>query len=106
MFLTINRVRDFDDAIQSRIHLAFRYNPLGVDTKKGIWDTFLKNAITVGGEVDYSDENLDDLARHDLNSRQVGVCFVEAIVHTLIGSCFRLGMSSGQRMLWRPRKGL
>jgi hypothetical protein len=106
MLLTTNRVKDFDDAIRSRIHLALRYKSLGIDTRKGIWDTFLKNAITAGGEADYSDENLDDLARHDLNGRQVDVCFVEAIVHTLTGSCFRLGMSSGQRMPWRPRKGL
>jgi hypothetical protein len=28
MLLTTNRVRDFDDAIQSRIHLALRYGPL------------------------------------------------------------------------------
>ena len=77
MLLTTNRVRDFDDAIQSRIHLALRYGPLGFDTRKGIWDTFLQNAITAKGEADYSDENLDDLARHDLNGRQVGTYFVE-----------------------------
>ena len=79
MFLTTNRLRDFDDAMQSRIHLAFRYSSLGVGTRKGIWDTFLKKAITARGEADYSDENLDDLASHDLNGRQVGTCFVEAM---------------------------
>jgi hypothetical protein len=84
--------------IWSRIHLAFRYNPLGINIRKGIWDTFLKNTITARGEADYSNENLNDFTRHDLNGRQVGICFVEAIVHTLIGSCFRLGISSGQRM--------
>ena len=75
MLLTTNRVRDFDDAIQSRIHLALRYSPLAVDTRKGIWDTFLKNAITATGKAKYSDENLDDLARHDLNGRQVHTLF-------------------------------
>jgi SpoVK/Ycf46/Vps4 family AAA+-type ATPase len=79
MLLTTNRVRDFDDAIRSRIHLALRYGPLGVDTRKGIWNTFLQNAITAGGKADYSDENLDDLAKHDLNGRQVGTCFVEVM---------------------------
>ena len=79
MLLTTNRVRDFDDAIQSRIHLALRYGPLGVDTRKGIWNTFLQNAITAGGEADHSDENLDDLAKHDLNGRQVDTCFVEVM---------------------------
>ncbi|KAF8850015.1 P-loop containing nucleoside triphosphate hydrolase protein [Acephala macrosclerotiorum] len=71
MLFTTNRVRDFDDAIRSRIHLAFWYSPLGVDTRKGLWDTFLQNAITAGGEADYSDEELNDLARHDLNGRQI-----------------------------------
>ncbi len=79
MLLTTNRVRDFDDAIQSRIHLALRYGPLGVDTRKGIWNIFLQNAITAGGKADCSDENLDDLAKHDLNGRQVCTCFVEVM---------------------------
>jgi hypothetical protein len=79
MLLTTNRVRDFDDAIQSRIHLALRYSPLGVDTRKGIWNTFLQNAITAEGKADYSDDNLNDLAKHNLNGRQVGTCFVEVM---------------------------
>ncbi len=69
ILLTTNRVKDFDDTIQSRIHLALRYSPLGVDMRKGIWNIFLQNVITAGGKVDCSDENLDDLAKHDLNSR-------------------------------------
>jgi hypothetical protein len=72
MLLTTNRVRDFNDTIQSRIHLVLRYSPLGVDTRRGIWDTFLQSVITAEGKADYSDENLDDLAKHDLNGRQVG----------------------------------
>jgi hypothetical protein len=79
MLLTTNRVRDFDDAIQSRIHLALRYSPLGVDTRKGIWNIFLQNAITASGKADCSDENLDDLAKHDLNGRQVCACFFEVM---------------------------
>ncbi|KAH7374066.1 hypothetical protein BKA64DRAFT_586823 [Cadophora sp. MPI-SDFR-AT-0126] len=71
MLLTTNRVRDFDEAIQSRIHLALRYDPLGVDTRKGIWNTFLQKATTVGENADFMDENLDDLAKHDLNGRQI-----------------------------------
>jgi len=79
MLLTTNRVRDFDDAIQSRIHLALRYSPLGVDTRRGIWDTFLQNANTAEGKADYSDEDLNNLAKHDLNDRQVVACTVEVI---------------------------
>jgi hypothetical protein len=65
-----------------------------------------QNAITAEGKADYHDENLDDLARHDLNGRQVGTCSSKLCVHTLTGSSFRSGMSSGQRMPWHPRKGL
>jgi hypothetical protein len=79
MLLTTNRVRDFDDAIQSRIHLALRYSPLGIDTRRGIWNTFLQNAITAKGTAEYSAKDLDHLARHELNGRQVGLCFVEVI---------------------------
>ncbi|KAG9229781.1 hypothetical protein BJ875DRAFT_342854, partial [Amylocarpus encephaloides] len=55
----------------SRVHLALRYSPLGVSTRKGIWDTFLQNIITAGGRVDFGDEILDELVKHDLNGRQV-----------------------------------
>jgi hypothetical protein len=58
------------------------------------------------GKADYSDEDLDELARHNLNGRQVGTCFVEVMSSTLTGPFFRLGMSSGQRTPWRPKKGL
>lgn len=43
MFLTINRVRDFDDAIWSKITLAVRYEPLSLAT------SFLKKAVTANG---------------------------------------------------------
>ncbi|KAH6675958.1 hypothetical protein B0J14DRAFT_652786 [Halenospora varia] len=71
MLLTTNRIRDFDDAIQSRIHLALRYNALGINTRRGIWDDFLKEAATAKGDAVYSTEELDDLARHVLNGRQI-----------------------------------
>ena len=79
MLLITNRVRDFDNAIQSRIHLTLRYSPLGVDTRKGIWNIFLQNIITAGGKAECSDENLDNLAKHDLNSRQVCAYFFEVM---------------------------
>lgn len=109
MFLTSNRVKDFDDAVRSRIHLALKYPPLGFDTRKGIWDTFLKIAITVEGKREYSNEELRDLAKHEFNGRQVGTCFAGSClfgVPMLMNSYFRSRISSGQRMRWRPRKKL
>lgn len=72
ILLTTNQVRDFNNTIRSRIHLTLRYNSLGVNIRKGIWDTFLKSVITAKGNVDYSEENLKNLVKYDLNSRQVG----------------------------------
>jgi hypothetical protein len=62
-------VRDFDDAIQSRIHHAVRYDPLGADTRKALWESFLITTIIARGAAVYSGEELDDLPRHDLNGR-------------------------------------
>lgn len=74
MFLTTNRVTDFDDAMQSRIHLAVRYPPLGPNTRKEVWESFLGKAVTDKGKARLSHKELDKLAAKGLNGRQVG-CF-------------------------------
>jgi hypothetical protein len=51
MFLTINRVKDIDDTIQSRITTVFKYDGLSVATRRKVWERFLKKAITVNGPV-------------------------------------------------------
>ena len=71
MFLTTNRVRDFDDAIQSRITLAVRYEPLSLTTRKQVWESFLKKAVTVNGAAKFDQKELERLAGKDLNGRQV-----------------------------------
>ncbi|ELR03570.1 hypothetical protein GMDG_06228 [Pseudogymnoascus destructans 20631-21] len=71
MLLTTNRVRDFDEAVQSRIHVGIKYSPLGVDTRKAIWGSFLEKAKTETGDAVYSDKQLNDLAKHSLNGRQI-----------------------------------
>lgn len=71
MILTTNRVTDFDDAVQSRIHIRISYSPLGPNTRKRIWESFLKKLITEGKAASLSAEELKDLTNHDLNGRQV-----------------------------------
>lgn len=44
LFLTTNRVRTFDEAFQSRIHVSLRYLDLTSDAKRQIWVAFLKKA--------------------------------------------------------------
>ena len=41
LFLTTNRVETFDDAFQSRIHIALRYGELTAKAKKSVWKMFL-----------------------------------------------------------------
>ena len=73
VFLITNRVNQIDDAIASRIYLPLKYKSLGLDSRKGIWESFLKKAVTKKGGACYSREDLDFLAKKDLNGRQVSV---------------------------------
>jgi hypothetical protein len=45
LFLTTNRVSNFDDAIISRIHLMLRYEALSKDSKTQIWKSFLARGL-------------------------------------------------------------
>ena len=73
LFLTTNRVETFDDAFQSRIHVALRYGELTTKAKKAVWKMFLELVKKVEGmEVeDFSDYQLDVLSRNQLNGRQI-----------------------------------
>ncbi|KAF2174540.1 P-loop containing nucleoside triphosphate hydrolase protein [Zopfia rhizophila CBS 207.26] len=71
LFLTTNRVRTFDEAIVSRIHLAIRYNPLDQSARKEIWKSFLAKAKTKQGPAVCKSKDLNRLAGIDLNGREI-----------------------------------
>ena len=71
MILITNRVKDIDDAIQSRISVALHYGPLGSDTRKTIWESFLKKAATAKGRAECISVDLDWLSSKEVNGRQV-----------------------------------
>ena len=73
LFLTTNRVETFDDAFQSRIHVALRYGELTHKAKKSVWKMFLDLVRKLDGmEVDeFSENDLDVLSRSQLNGRQI-----------------------------------
>ena len=76
LFLTTNRVETFDDAFQSRIHVALRYGDLTTKAKRSVWKMFLEKVMQQAAEsgetgVSFSDEDYNKLARHALNGRQV-----------------------------------
>nr|KMM70876.1 hypothetical protein CPAG_07185 [Coccidioides posadasii RMSCC 3488] len=73
LFLTTNRVETFDDAFQSRIHVALRYGDLTAKAKRAVWKMFLDKVRTKEGleVVKFTDKDYDTLARHALNGRQI-----------------------------------
>ncbi|KAJ5501890.1 hypothetical protein N7463_004764 [Penicillium fimorum] len=73
LFLTTNRVETFDDAFQSRIHVALRYGDLTSKAKRSIWKMFLERVRAIEGVhiASFSEEDYDILSRHTLNGRQI-----------------------------------
>jgi SpoVK/Ycf46/Vps4 family AAA+-type ATPase len=73
LFLTTNRVETFDDAFQSRIHVALRYGDLTTKAKRTVWKMFLERVQAMEGvqTASFTDKDFDALARHNLNGRQV-----------------------------------
>lgn len=69
MFLTTNRVEAFDPAFESRIDIALNYPALTPSLRRKIWANFIKRLPK--GERNISDADLDALAEHDLNGRQI-----------------------------------
>ncbi|KAL8889315.1 MAG: hypothetical protein Q9205_003480 [Flavoplaca limonia] len=73
LFLTTNRVETFDDAFQSRIHVALRYGELTTKAKRSVWKMFLDKVASKDGveTAVFKETDYDKLARHNLNGRQI-----------------------------------
>ncbi|RAK97919.1 ATP-binding protein [Aspergillus ibericus CBS 121593] len=73
LFLTTNRVETFDDAFQSRIHVALRYGDLTTKAKRSVWKMFLERVQAKEGvqTATFTEKDFDLLARHNLNGRQI-----------------------------------
>lgn len=70
--MTTNRVKTFDKAFQSRIHLSLRYPDLDPGARRKIWVAFLKKA-TAGGQdrLAVSEAEIEHLSEWDVNGRQI-----------------------------------
>lgn len=66
LFLTTNRVRDFDPAFNSRISIALHYPDLDQPVRLQIW----KNLLECAG-VDAQTLDLNTLSKYDINGRQI-----------------------------------
>jgi hypothetical protein len=73
LFLTTNRVETFDNAFQSRIHVALRYGELTTKAKKSVWQMFIQKVRDKEGVeiAEFKEQDFDDLSRRTLNGRQV-----------------------------------
>ncbi len=73
LFLTTNRVETFDDAFQSRIHIALKYGELNTKAKKSIFKMFIERVRVLEGcdTMPFTESDLDALSRNNLNGRQV-----------------------------------
>ena len=67
LFLTTNRVAQFDEAILSRIHLLLRYEDLTRVARRQVWRNFLSRVATSS----LIEKELEELAISPLNGRQV-----------------------------------
>ena len=69
LFLTTNRIKTFDEAFLSRIHVALHFSELTESTKAQIWRAFLAKAGIAQEEI--SDALLAKLASREINGRQI-----------------------------------
>ena len=65
-----------DLASSGRIHFSIQYPELDYLARKAIWKTFFDKVAREGNGI-ISDEDIDRLAKHQMNGRQVRVisCF-------------------------------
>ncbi len=71
--LSLTPDQTFDDAFQSRIHIALRYDNLDHRAKKAIFKIFIER-VRMLEKIDlmpFTEEDYNTLARHELNGRQI-----------------------------------
>jgi DNA polymerase III delta prime subunit len=73
LFLTTNRVETFDEAFQSRIHVALKYEELTSAAQKKVWKEFIEKVRVMQGIeiMPFTESDYDYLARRRLNGRQI-----------------------------------
>ncbi|KZT08241.1 P-loop containing nucleoside triphosphate hydrolase protein [Laetiporus sulphureus 93-53] len=71
LFLTTNRVRVFDEAFQSRIHVSLKYPDLTPDARRQIWVAFIRKANANLADGQLTEEELSDLGERKVNGRQI-----------------------------------
>ncbi|KAK3990825.1 P-loop containing nucleoside triphosphate hydrolase protein [Cladorrhinum sp. PSN332] len=70
VFLTTNRVKAFDPAMKSRIHLALGYGPPDIETRRQLWMQYLTPIPPEHIDMD-TNEDIDELLTERLNGREI-----------------------------------
>jgi len=68
LFLTTNRVKAFDEAFLSRIHVALHFRDLSQESKIQVWKAFISK---IGASASITPEQICTLAMRDVNGRQI-----------------------------------
>ncbi|EWC46772.1 hypothetical protein DRE_04017 [Drechslerella stenobrocha 248] len=71
LFLTTNRVKTFDEAFQSRIHVALRYRDLERPAREQVWRNFIKKIEDDGHATAIRDVDYQFLGTVPMNGRQI-----------------------------------
>ncbi|KAI0379652.1 P-loop containing nucleoside triphosphate hydrolase protein [Hypomontagnella monticulosa] len=71
VFLTTNRLKSFDLAMKSRVHLALEYMPPGDDVRRQIWTQYLEGVPVEERDVEDVDDLAETLAMIKLNGREI-----------------------------------
>lgn len=72
LFLTTNRVKTFDEAFLSRIHIALHFRELSHDAKVQVWRAFLqKVGVDIASDGGVTPQQLEQLAEREINGRQI-----------------------------------
>jgi hypothetical protein len=76
MFLTTNRVSQFDEVILTKIHLMLRYDDLNQAARTTIQGHFLDRARTFKGSAEIKPEELSRSVTVKFNGRRVSLPIV------------------------------
>ncbi|KAL0937400.1 AAA family [Colletotrichum truncatum] len=71
VFLTTNRLRTFDAAMSSRIHLALGYKAPGIETRRKLWIQCLQKLPASDIEFEDLDDAAMEFVTHHLNGREI-----------------------------------
>jgi AAA+ superfamily predicted ATPase len=74
LFLTTNLLSTIDAAFESRIHIHLLFSTLSPDSRLKIWQKFIQRLpvdLHTHARVEIGDDDIRELAKWDLNGRQI-----------------------------------